>query len=170
MSYVGHPSERLFNNIVMLLAYATNIMRENNLINNGFRDFFFCCYFLIEALAQTGFLSNMNLFVLVSEGENNFGLLNSRDPLKYSNKTFLWTTIKLLIRSDILGPPLPGHQCCMAHWESMKSVPLSGADHLLPHKYEAVSVPFAQEQTLFLLTIMLFMLRSEDVLWFLFQL
>lgn len=78
--------------------------------------FFFCCYFLIEALAQTGFLSNMNLFVLVSEGENNFGLLNSRDP----NKTFLWITIKLLIRSDILGPPLLGHQCCMDHWESMK--------------------------------------------------
>ena len=47
----------------------------------------------------------------------------------------------------------------------MKPVPLPGADHLLPHKYEAVSVPFAQEQTLFHLSIMLFMLNSEDVLW-----
>lgn len=82
MSYVGHPCECLCNNIVMLLAYATNIMRENNLINNGFRDFFCCCYFPIQALAQTGFLSNMNLFVLVLEAENNFNLLNSRDLLK----------------------------------------------------------------------------------------
>jgi len=88
MSYVGHPIECLCNRIVILLAYATNITRENNLINNGFGDFF-CCYCLIYTLAQTGFLSNMNLFVLVSEGENDFNLLNSRDPLKYSNKIFL---------------------------------------------------------------------------------
>lgn len=51
------------------------------------------CFLLLvsylDTSVQAGILSNMNLFVLVSEGENNFNLLNSRDPLKYSNKTFL---------------------------------------------------------------------------------
>lgn len=130
MSYVGHPSDCLCNNIVVLLVDVTNNMRENKLINNGFS--FFSLFSYLSVLAQTGFLSNVNLFVLVSEDESNFNLLSSRDPLKKvfwehfmnNNVTVnrIWYLGVVYAWTSMFCGLLRVHETCTAVWNNKPSI------------------------------------------------
>lgn len=72
------------------------------------------CY--LGNCSETGLLGNMNLFVLVSEGKNNFNSLDSRVPLKYSYQNFSTNNSVTVNKIWYVVPPVLEHQLRKRSW------------------------------------------------------